>query len=238
MKLGDPVDFTVPTGNFGDILAGWYALQMGLPVGRLVCASNRNDVLTEFIDTGVYNRLRPFRLTSSPSMDILISSNLERLLFWLSGKDDGLTRDYMEKLGREGRYTADPALMEKLRRVFAAESVTEEGTFAAIRGLWEEERMLIDPHTAVASAAARRRKREGVPMVVVSTASPYKFSHAVLRALGDDREREGMEAIAALEERTGVRPPEPIAALKNARVRFTESCEPQKMESAVLDFLK
>ena len=174
----------VPTGNFGDILAGYFAKRMGLPVGRLVCASNANDVLTEFISTGVYDRRRPFYKTTSPSMDILVSSNLERLLYLLSEGDCGYVAGLMEQLNREGHYQVSPQLLERLQAEFDCACCDDAGAAEVIRRLWQEQHYLCDPHTAVAwSAAEQVRLEDGAPVMVLSTASPYKFPAAVLGAL-------------------------------------------------------
>lgn len=180
---GAAVDFCVPTGNFGDILAGWYAKQMGLPVGRLVCASNRNDVLTQFLSTGVYDAKRPFYKTSSPSMDILVSSNLERLLYHVT-QDSGKVSGWMQALARAGRYEVPQAVLCRIRQDFACTSADDTTAAQTLGDVWHRTGYLMDPHTAVAYGAACRNMRSGVPCVVLSTASPYKFPSAVLTALG------------------------------------------------------
>ncbi len=236
VKMGDPVDFCVPTGNFGDILAGWYAKQMGLPVGRLICASNKNDVLTQFIETGVYDRNRPFFLTTSPSMDILISSNLERLLFHLSGFDSDLVAGYMKALSTEGKYVVCDDIMKSLRADFAAASLSEEDTAAAIREMWNSDGYLIDTHTAVAYGAAKGMVASA-SMVIVSTASPYKFSPAVIAALGHEPDGSGIGDLEKLESLTAVPAPAPLAGLKGAAVRFDSCVQPMEMEQSVLSWL-
>ena len=187
IALGDKVNFVVPTGNFGDILAGYFAKEMGLPVGRLVCASNANDVLTEFIATGRYDRRRPFYKTTSPSMDILVSSNLERLLFLLS-RDSAYVAGLMRQLSEDGAYQLSDALLEKLRQDFSCGCCDDKGAADVIGRLWSEQHYLCDPHTAVAWSVAEQLDDElrgtGAPTVVLSTASPYKFPAAVLSALG------------------------------------------------------
>ena len=237
LTQGQTLDFSVPTGNFGDILAGWYARRMGLPIGKLICASNSNDVLTDFIRTGVYDRNRSFRLTVSPSMDILISSNLERLLASLSG-DLSLTASYMEQLRANGRYQISDEVLRLLQAEFSAERVSEEETFAAIRSAWETEGYLLDPHSAVGYAAALRQRRPDTPVALVSTASPYKFSAAVLHSLGAAPEADGFASIDRLQEITGIAAPIPIRSLRGSAVRFTEAVDPSEMRKAVLDFLR
>ena len=217
ISMGDPVDYVVPTGNFGDILAGWLAKQLGLPVGKLICASNANLVLTDFFQSGVYDRRRDFYRTDSPSMDILVSSNLERLLFYVSGGDTALVRRCMEKLSNKGFYRFPDALMDALRADFAAYCCTDAEGAEEIGRLWREEGYLCDPHTAVAARAAREYRREngsGAPLVILSTASPYKFPAAVLAAVGGSAggdEFAEMDALAAL---SGVSVPRGLASLR------------------------
>ena len=178
IKLGQKVNFCVPTGNFGNILSCYYAKRMGLPVGKLICASNRNDVLTDFIRTGVYDRNRPFHNTISPSMDILVSSNLERLLFDLSEWDDQLVKKYMADLAAAGRYEVNAALRERIQSLFYAGSCGERETGTAIRSLHRDYGYLVDTHTAVAAKVLtgyRAETGDTAPSIFVSTASPFKF---------------------------------------------------------------
>ena len=185
-SLGDSINVVVPTGNFGNILAGYYAKRMGLPIGRFVCASNANRVLTDFIRTGVYDRNRDFHTTMSPSMDILISSNLERLLYDLSGQDDRMVIGWMEQLKENGRYEVSDEIKRKIQDLFYGATVDDEGTQRAIRDAFERHHYLCDTHTAVALGAyAQYRSQTGddTPAIVVSTASPYKFAPSVLSAL-------------------------------------------------------
>lgn len=221
IALGDRVDYVVPTGNFGDILAGWMAKRLGLPVGRLVCASNANRVLTDFFETGVYDRRRDFYRTDSPSMDILVSSNLERLLFYVSDGDCALVRSCMEQLAREGFYRFPEELMEKLRAEFSAYCCTDAEGAETIGALWRDEGYLCDPHTAVAVRAAQdyRRERPGdTPLVILSTASPYKFPGAVLGAIGGSAEGDEYAQMDALASLTGVPVPRRLAALREKDV--------------------
>ena len=237
---GAEINFCVPTGNFGNILAGYYAERMGLPVKKLICASNRNDVLTDFMDTGVYDKNRRFYTTSSPSMDILVSGNLERLLFELSGKDGGAVSDLMSSLSSTGRYEVNPAMRRELARLFAAGRCSEEDTCKTIAKTWNDHRYLIDTHTAVAYKALydyRSDSGDETPAVVVSTASPYKFCESVLDALGQKAQTSGAGLIDALHSLTGCPVPEPLNNLRGKSPRFTESTPVEGMEKAVRRFL-
>ena len=240
VRMGETVNFCVPTGNFGNILAGFYAKKMGLPVKKLICASNANDVLTDFIRTGTYDRNRPFFTTISPSMDILVSSNLERMLFHLSEGDDGFVRKCMQSLSEEGRYTVPVELMDRMRDIFACGCCGEDGTMEQISRVFGTYGYLIDTHTAVAYRVLedyRTSCGDETPAVVVSTASPYKFCGAVLEALGGASDGSGVELIDRLNERTGVKVPEPLAALKGKTPRFTQCVEKQEMLEAVRRFI-
>ena len=240
IKLGQPVNFCVPTGNFGNILACYYAKRMGLPVGRLICASNRNDVLTDFIRTGVYDRNRSFHTTMSPSMDILISSNLERLLFDMSGKNDELVRSYMEQLSQTGRYEVTPGMKKRIQEVFYGGFCSEEETSATIAEMYKNG-YLIDTHTAVAAkvlADYRRDSGDNTPAVFVSTASPYKFCDSVLSSIGQIPVENSVDRIAQMADCTGVAAPVRLAALKGKSPRFDDVTEKNFMEEKVLQFLK
>ena len=240
VQNGELINFCVPTGNFGDILAGFYAKQMGLPVAKLVCASNKNDVLTEFIKTGVYNKNRDFYTTISPSMDILVSSNLERLLFELSGKDDKLIGKYMRDLFESGRYSVASSIMNDLKNNFSSGSCTDEETKNQIRETFAGSGYLIDTHTAVAYRVLQNyRNQTGDERlsVVVSTASPFKFCDSVLNALGDTSGAAGLSLIDRLEEVTGKRAPRPLTALRSKRERFGACVKKDDMKTAVRDFL-
>lgn len=236
IRLGQPVDFTVPTGNFGDILAGYMAGRLGLPVGRLVCASNANCVLTDFFASGVYDRRREFRRTSSPSMDILVSSNLERMLFYVSDGDTALVRRCMRSLERDGSYRFPEELMARLRQIFAAGFCTEEETEETIGRLWREHAYLCDPHTAVAFRVSRRFRGEA-PMVVLSTASPYKFPEKVLAALGQDPGGDAFARMDRLEAVSGVPVPAGLRALRGRPVRFRDEIAPEELSAYVLGAL-
>ncbi len=237
VKFGEPVDFVVPTGNFGDILAGYLAKLMGLPVGKLVCASNANRVLTDFFDTGVYDRRRPLVKTASPSMDILVSSNLERLLYLCSGGDAALVRGCMDSLKRDGFYTLPPELMDSIRESFCAYCGGEAETAETIARVWRERRYLCDPHTAVALYAAEAYKKQrssDAPLVVLSTASPYKFPAAVLSALGGCLDGDEFAQLRTLEDMTGVPIPGGLSALEGKAERHLDETEPAKALDYIL----
>ncbi len=239
VRLGEPVDMCVPTGNFGDILAGWCAKRMGLPVGRLICASNENNVLTDFISTGVYDKNRPFHLTSSPSMDILVSSNLERLLYCLTG-DGQKVGGYMRQLSGQGKYAVDESLRQAVQAEFTGGFCTDGQCREQIARLWQEHGYLADTHTAVASrvlADIRRREGQSRPTVVVSTASPFKFGGAVLQALGVVTDETGPALVDELSAFTGMAAPRPLSGLGKKAVRFEKWVSTAEMEQAVSEFL-
>ncbi len=236
IQVGDKLVFCVPTGNFGNILAGWFARAMGLPVARFVCASNANNVLTDFINTGVYDKNRPFHTTISPSMDILVSSNLERLLYQLTG--DAETRSYMEQLNREGRYSVGPAAVQQIQATFSAGFCGDAETGEAIAALFAETHYLMDTHTAVAFkvlADYRRQSGDQTPAVIVSTASPFKFAADVLAALGEKGTENPLTALAAKASRPI---PAPLSGLEERPVRFPEVTERESMRRIVSDFLE
>ena len=235
IAFGDEVDFCVPTGNFGDILAGYYAKQMGLPVGRLVCASNQNNVLTDFLRTGVYTARRAFYKTSSPSMDILVSSNLERLLWHVTGSDAEVA-GLMDQLNREGSYTVRPETLAAIQGTFACGWSSEEEVAAEIRTRWERDGYLCDTHTAVAFHVAGQQKRAGVPMVVLSTASPFKLPRSVLAALGHAAPENDFEAMQALEQATGRTAPASLAGLRQKPERFDAVIDPSQIAEVALGY--
>ena len=241
IQKGERINVCVPTGNFGNILAAYYAREMGVPIGRLICASNSNNVLTDFLCTGVYDRNRTFYNTMSPSMDILISSNLERLLFSLSNHDDAEARGYMEELARSGRYEVSPAIKGRLEKLFAAGFCDDAQTQKVIGRMWQEHRYLIDPHTAVSFDVLdqyRRDTGDTTPTVVVSTASPFKFCDSVLGALGVSELAAGTAILDQLSQQTGVPVPAPLAALKDKTVRFGRSVTKEHMVDQVLEMLR
>ena len=236
IEAGEKINFCVPTGNFGNILAGWFARRMGLPVARFVCASNANNVLTDFIRTGVYDKNRPFHTTISPSMDILVSSNLERLLYMLTG--DAETRDYMEQLNTAGKYSVSAPALSEIQNTFSAGCCGDAETKAAIGAVFGEKKYLMDTHTAVAYKVLRDYRTETgdkTPTVVVSTASPFKFAADVADALGGKADG---DPLAALTDRTGIPVPKPLAGLDTRPVRFPEVTEKADMRSVVSNFLK
>ncbi len=232
VEWGCPVDFCVPTGNFGDILAGYYAKRMGLPVGKLVCASNKNNVLTDFIRTGTYDARRAFYKTNSPSMDILISSNLERLLYHVSGSSEKVSA-WMQELAQTGTYTVDGQTLAAIQENFAAGFAGEEECAQEIRARYEQDGYLCDTHTAVAFRVAAAC-RSDAPMVVLSTASPFKFPRDVLAALGGDVPAGDFAAMAALEQKTGARAPRSLRELDRLPVRFTAVIEPSDIRAEAL----
>lgn len=232
ISLGDKVDFSVPTGNFGDILAGYLAKKLGLPVGRLICASNANNVLTDFLTTGVYDRRRPLLKTTSPSMDILVSSNLERLLYLLSG-DTALVAGLMKDLNEQGFYRVPDALLTAIQAEFAAGYCNDAQAEAVIGRVYREQGYLMDPHTACGWAAAETHRGDA-PTVVLSTASPYKFSTAVLTAIGADISGSEYDRMERMQTLTGIPIPPALAALRTKPERHTGVIAKEKMLEFVL----
>ena len=241
IKMGDKVNFAVPTGNFGNILAAYYAKRMGLPVGKLICASNRNNVLTDFFDTGVYDKRREFFKTTSPSMDILISSNLERLLFELSDRSAVRVSMRMEKLAKEGVYELYDDEREAVQKEFWADFCDEDETVETIYEFFEEYQYPMDTHTACAMFAASNymaeNKKEGAPMVVVSTASPYKFPQAVMYAITGNDIKDSFKAIKHLNIATAMKVPASLSKLRDKPVRFTAVADKSALYPAVLAFV-
>ena len=239
IQTGDPVNFCVPTGNFGNILACYYAKKMGLPVGKLICASNANNVLTDFIRTGIYDRNRPFFTTTSPSMDILISSNLERLLYDLSGSDEEV-RGYMQDLNQTGKYQVSEAMLEKIKTHFVSGFCDDARTLNTIEKMYRENGYLMDTHTAVAYTVLqdyRAATADDTPAVVVSTASPFKFCDSVLKALGVEEQKAGTAILQQLTEISGKPAPAPLASLAGKEVRFTQVTEKEAMTDVVSQIL-
>ncbi len=242
IKMGDEINVVVPTGNFGNILAAYYAKEMGVPIKKLICASNANDVLTEFLKTGVYNRVRDFYTTISPSMDILISSNLERLLFLLSSMDDVKVNAWMKELKESGKYRVDDEVLSKIKAVFEAGCCNDEKTKATIAEVFEEKKYLCDTHTAVAVAVYEdyiAQSGDSTPTVIASTANPFKFSASVLDAVRPGM-TEGMnefDMVLGLHVETGADCPPQLANLKDKTPRFTGCCKKEDMEKVVFDML-
>ena len=245
---GDMVDFCVPTGNFGDVLAGYYAKRLGLPVRKLIVASNENRVLTDFIRTGVYDRRRPFHKTISPSMDILISSNLERLLYDLSGGDTEYISSLMKSLREEGHYELKPELLEKLQQTFSAGCASDDETKETIRETFEKTGRLIDPHTAVGRSVLMKLRqesgaespealaaRDAVPCVLLSTASPFKFCRDVYEAIYGKLPEgaDGFDAMRLLSERSGEKPPKALSGLSKKLVLHEDVISVPEMQGYV-----
>ena len=237
VKNGEKINVCVPTGNFGNIFAAYIAMKMGLPLGRLICASNSNCVLTDFINTGVYDRTREFFKTMSPSMDILISSNLERLLFFIGGSR--LTGELMSSLKETGRYTVPNDVLAAIRSTFGGYSASEDETAATIKATFEKNGYLIDPHTAVGMTAVNKFRTETgdmTPMLLVSTASPYKFGADVCAALGVSVDRDDPAGIIkALEAATHTTVPNSLSEVLTLPVRFTRVVYPSEMPSVATE---
>ena len=242
IKLGEEINVVVPTGNFGNILAAYYAKRMGLPVDKLICASNKNNVLTDFINSGVYNKNRDFNLTSSPSMDILISSNLERLIYELSGKDDKLVSDYMRKLAEEGVYTVSDKIADNVKKNFYGGYCDDDITSDTIKEIFEKYGYLIDTHTAVAKAVYDeyvRNTGDKKVTVIASTASPYKFLNSVITAVdnGYDISKDDFTKLDDLAGKTNTLAPKSLRDLKGKKVRFNCVCDKDSMKDTVKDNL-
>ncbi len=239
IQAGDPVNFVVPTGNFGDILAGYYAKCMGLPVERLLCASNSNNVLTDFINSGTYDRNREFYKTISPSMDILISSNLERLLYSITGKDTERVSSYMKRLNTEGHYDIESDDLKQIQSQFFGAWVDEVETKEAIGRIYSDYHYLMDTHTAVAWRALEKYRfltNDRTYTIVLSTANPYKFSASVLEAL-DDKNYSAAEPFAVLHmlnQKTGVPVPPRMQVLEDLPVLHDEVVPAEEMEQTVV----
>lgn len=240
IKEGQTVNVCVPTGNFGNILSGFYAKKMGVPIGRLICASNENNVLTDFIRTGTYDRNRPFYQTASPSMDILISSNLERLLYLLSGSDEEVRR-YMQALAETGRYTVSERVFRAVQAEFSCGFCTDAQGAQTIGKTFREKNYLLDTHTAVACTVLegyRAETGDGTLTVVESTASPFKFCASVLDALGVTEHQPGTKVLGQLTAVTGREAPLPLASLAGKTPRFGEVADKTAMQSVVTEFLQ
>ncbi len=242
IKLGDSVNVCVPTGNFGNILAAFYAKQMGLPVKKFICASNKNNILTDFLNTGVYDRNRPFYTTSSPSMDILISSNLERLLYHLYGNDAKATAALMKQLSQDGRYEVAPEILAKLKEEFYAGFCDEESTEKTIAALFKNDNYLCDTHTAVAVKVYEDYRRESgdeTPCIIASTASPFKFAAAVLGAVDSgEAPVDGFELLEKLSQVSKVPVPAPLSGLKSLEIRHKSCVKKEDMANFICNFLK
>lgn len=239
MKMGEKASFCVPTGNFGDILAGYFAKLSGLPIDKLICASNRNNVLTEFFNTGAYDKNRPFFTTSSPSMDILVSSNLERLLYHALGNSPDSARNLMEKLAETGSYQLPPEALASIKGTFQAGFCNEEQTKRAIKEVFLDTGYLMDPHTAVARHVARSLSDcssdcSKVPCVVLSTASPFKFPSTVLEALGAAVPASVPAQLQKLQDISHAGCPDSLKAAASKAIRFHDVVAPEHMMAYVM----
>lgn len=241
IENGEKINIVVPTGNFGNILAAYYAKHMGIPVNKLICASNANNVLTDFIKTGTYDRNRPFYATISPSMDILISSNLERLLYHLSGEDDKQIREWFGELALTGRYEVSQKVKEALQEEFYAGYCDDEQTKEIIKEYFDKYSYTCDTHTAVAVKVYEdyvKAKNDKTQTIIASTASPYKFSGSVLEAMGEDVSKSEFELVKDLSKRSKMKVPQSLAQLENKQVRFTQVIEKEQMKQFVYDSLE
>ena len=241
VKLDDPINIVVPTGNFGNILAGYYAKQMGLPIDRFICASNENKVLTDFFETGVYDKRRELILTESPSMDILVSSNLERLLYEACGRDSESVADLMKQLNEKGVYEVNDKIKEFIK-IFYGNYATTEEVYKAIKEVYEKENYVMDTHTAVAYVVKEKYIKEtndNKPALVLSTASPFKFPRSICNALNIDVDGiNDFEVLKKLSEATNNEIPKNLADLENAEVLHNEVWDKSQMRDALLSFLK
>lgn len=244
IKLGDEINVVVPTGNFGNILAAYYAKKMGLPIKKFVCASNENNVLTDFIKTGVYDKTRLFHTTISPSMDILISSNLERFLYDLSGNDDKLVKELMEKLSTDGKYEVPSEIKAKMQEIFDADYCDDKDTMSEIKSTFDSNSYVMDTHTAVGKRVYEKyvaRTGDKTKTVIASTASPFKFNQSVLIALGDYNSVAGkdeFELLDMLAEKASIKIPNSLLELKDRTPIFNTVVEKENMENTISDFLK
>ena len=242
IKNGDKVNFVVPTGNFGNILAGYYAKKMGLPVNKLVCASNANNVLTDFLKTGIYNKKRDFYKTNTPSMDILISSNLERLLYHIGSGDRAQVKEWMAELNTTGEYSVSKTYLDKIQDVFWADWASDTQTSAKIKEVYDKYNYVVDTHTAVAWEVADRYRaitEDTTPNIIVSTASPYKFNESVLRALDENKvvNTDEFKMLDELEILNTTKVPVGLACLRNAEILHTKQCAKEDMAVTVKTLL-
>ncbi len=238
ISCGEKINVVVPTGNFGNILAAYYAKNMGIPINTLYCASNENKVLFDFFNTGKYDRKREFILTTSPSMDILISSNLERLIYRIAGEDAAKTKELMDALTSDGEYSITSEMREKLQD-FVGGFASEEETHAAIKRLYDKTGYIMDTHTAVASEVYyKKAEQTGIKTVIASTASPYKFTRSVMNAI--DSKYDSMsdfELVDQLKEISGVAVPQAIEEIRSANILHDTICDKSEMEQTVKNIL-
>lgn len=237
IEFGEKVNVAVPTGNFGNILAAYYAYKMGLPIKRLLCASNKNNILTDFIKTGVYDKNRPFYTTASPSMDILISSNLERLLFELYNHDDEKVKNLMAELKNVGKYKIEDEILEKLDKIFSAEFASEDEMNQAILDTYKNDDYLIDTHTAVAVDCLSKSDLFGKKTIIASTASAFKFPKSVLSALSQDNDLTDLEALEKLSEISNLEIPKPLQNLDKKEIRFDKVLKTASIKDKILEDL-
>lgn len=243
IECGEKINICVPTGNFGNILAAYYAKCMGLPVNKLICASNKNNVLTDFINTGIYDKNREFYVTTSPSMDILISSNLERLLYMLSGRDAQCVSRYMEELKETGKYKVSEEIEKKIKENFYGGCADDEKCAEAIKETYEKFGYVTDTHTAVAVSVHENYVKEtgdNTKTVIASTASPFKFNGAVLKALGQAEEISDLDEFRLLEKLASdydLRIPSSLKSLEDKEVRFEVVCDKEQMKAVINEFL-
>ena len=237
IEFGEKVNVAVPTGNFGNILAAYYAYKMGLPIKRLLCASNKNNILTDFIKTGVYDKNRPFYTTASPSMDILISSNLERLLFELYDHDDEKVKNLMAELKNVGKYKIEDEILEKLDKIFSAEFASEDEMNQAILDTYKNDDYLIDTHTAVAVDCLSKSDLFGKKTIIASTASAFKFPKSVLSALSQDNDLTDLEALEKLSEISNLEIPKPLQNLDKKEIRFDKVLKTASIKDKILEDL-
>ncbi len=239
IKCGEKINITVPTGNFGNILAAYYAYRMGLPVNKFICASNKNKVLTDFINTGVYDKRREFYLTSSPSMDILISSNLERMLFYITGSSERVA-SLMKDLNEKGVYKLNETETASLKEIFDCGSCDDENTIAQINKTYKNSGYTLDTHTAVAVNVYENyvdRTGDKTPCLIASTASPFKFASNVLKGFDIAPDEDEFKNLETLEKSSGIFCPENLRGLKERKERFTLSCSKTQMEEKLFDFV-
>jgi threonine synthase len=233
IKTGEKIDFCVPTGNFGNILAGYYAKEMGLPIRKLICASNKNNVLTDFFTSGTYNRKRDFHKTISPSMDILISSNLERFLFEISGHDANVVNDWYNNLADNGSFTVSRSVKNAMDTIISAGWVDEADVLKTIHDIYKSNSVVIDTHTAVGVAVADRLKTDSTPLVIASTASPYKFSCDVLNGIRNTANADEFAAIEAISQLSGKKIHKAVDGLRNRQVRHNKVIDINEMKEYV-----
>ncbi|MBR0277130.1 MAG: threonine synthase, partial [Clostridia bacterium] len=243
IKLGDKINFVVPTGNFGDILAGYYAEKMGLPVNKLICASNENNVLTEFINTGIYNKNRDFHVTSSPSMDILISSNLERFLYDVADGDCKKIKEYMSELLSSGKYEVTDKMKEKIQNILWGGCCDDKDTLLTIKDTFENYGYIMDTHTAVGKNVYDQYLFETGDMtksVILSTASPYKFNRSVMKALCKEQgfdDKSEFDLTDILCKKTGLAIPKSLKELKSKEIRFKDSIKKEDLKEFICNKL-